>query len=246
MKKFGFTMAEALFTLGVIGFISVISLPALQNSTKFQEMDVELRRTYYELNQIAMRFSSDNKMTVSEYSTMGNHIDFIEKKFPEYLAGVQKVADYKSGATIDDRPYVTYLMNGKSTGLPCDNGGYHKDIHGRFYTFDDRPSSGYNGPRVCVDVNGIKPPNRLGVDTFSFLFTVDGRVIPEGMDHPNNFYDGQGIHWAGGTLKADGTNNCNSKNYSVTCAYYAINNESPTGEGRYWQDFIAKKIYEKF
>ena len=177
---------------------------------------------------------------------MGNHVDFIENKFPEYLAGVQKVADYKSGATIDDRPYKTSRMNGNGTALHCDNGGYHKDVHGRFYTFDDRPSSGYNGPRVCVDINGIKAPNRLGVDTFSFLFTVDGRVIPEGMDHPNNFYDGQGIHWASGTLKADGTNNCNSANYSVTCAYYAVNNISPTGKGKYWQDFIAKNIYLEY
>ena len=46
MKKFGFTMAEALLTLGAIGFVSVITIPGLINNVKYHELEIELKRTY--------------------------------------------------------------------------------------------------------------------------------------------------------------------------------------------------------
>ncbi len=61
----------------------------------------------------------------------------------------------------------------------------------------------------CIDLNGDKRPNKVGIDIFYFLFTTDGHIIPEGTDHPDNNYTAN--YYAGGTVKA-ASNYCNGWN----------------------------------
>ena len=65
----------------------------------------------------------------------------------------------------------------------------------------------------------------------------------EGTDHPDNNYD---AGWAsGGTVKAE-LQYCNGDGHqsTIACAYYAIHDISPKGNGTYWKDFIGKKQYK--
>lgn len=59
MKK-GFTLAEVLITLGIIGVVSAMTMPSLIQSTQNKELEVRLKTTYNELNQISQRFYVDN------------------------------------------------------------------------------------------------------------------------------------------------------------------------------------------
>lgn len=49
MKK-GFTLAEVLITLGIIGVVSAMTMPSLIQSTQNKELEVRLKTTYNELN----------------------------------------------------------------------------------------------------------------------------------------------------------------------------------------------------
>lgn len=121
---------------------------------------------------------------------------------------------------------------------PCDESSVALDMVGRLYSFDNTSTSfEYNspdyGPKVCVDINGIEKPNRLGYDRFVFVFTANNAVVPY-----------TGIDWA--RLSKNETDDkviakyCNKslKTPAHTCAYFALKDKSPDGNGTYWGDFL--------
>lgn len=164
----------------------------------------------------------------------------------KYVVGYSKISDYTVRKGDDGKSELEYeihsLNGGRAGSLLCDTSGYSQMINGRIVSFDDTNTFGYNGPRLCIDVNGKSKPNVLGLDIHYFIFTVDGHVIPEGADHESNNYEAS--IYSGGTKKAD-SKYCNG-NYdsgSLACTYYAIMDISPEGKGTYWNNFIKKKVY---
>jgi len=250
MRKKGFTLAESLMTLTIIGIISAVTLPGIIAHHESIKLQTALKRTYLDLNDFAAYFAADKRLSVSEY-TSRNGVDKIVNEYGDYMAMVKKKSDFKWGDKSEDKPYQIYQLknNAAAIGFPCDAGShvYNKDYLGRTIAFDDAPMSGYNGPRICVDINGEDKPNVMGRDVFSFLFTTDGSVIPEGQEHPDNYTEAKGskgIHWSAGTLV--GPEHCYNEPYAVTCAYYALNDVSPKVEGhKYWTQFIEKREYDK-
>ena len=63
MKRFksGFTMAETIVTLGIVGVLAVISLTAIHNA-KPNEEAVLLRKAYYELNRVVKELVNDDDL----------------------------------------------------------------------------------------------------------------------------------------------------------------------------------------
>ena len=56
INKKAFTLAEILITLGIIGVIAAITIPALINKTKNKELHTAFLKTFSELNQLAILF----------------------------------------------------------------------------------------------------------------------------------------------------------------------------------------------
>ena len=243
----GFTLAEGLITLTICGIVAVVALPGLMAGRDSIEHQAHLHKAYTELNDFASYFQADHGDPVPKWILV-NGRDAFFKEYANYMASITKTSDWQFGSSVAHN-YKYYFLNNpnSSVGTPCDASGFREDIAGRTISFDDSPLEGYNGPRICVDTNGQKGPNTYGIDVFSFMFTVDGEVIPEGQEHPKNYYGGKGIHWSAGTLK--GTENCynqNGANYGVTCAYYAINDSSPKDSSKtYWKYFIGRQQYQK-
>ena len=76
-EKFGFTLAEVLITLGIIGIVSALTIPTLINNYKEKVRDNQFKKVYATLNQ-ALR------MTISDY-------DYIPKcYYPDTGAGAVK------------------------------------------------------------------------------------------------------------------------------------------------------------
>ncbi len=245
MKK-AFTLAEVLITLGIIGVVAAITIPGLMENVRNRDLQAQLKKTYSEWNQISMSFMDDNEQSIPDYAAEYG-LNAMIAQLPKYLKGVSKFSNWtwedtdENGSAAGTTPYKIFTMKGARTSMHCDASGFRSDIAGKYILFDDAPISGYNGPRLCVDLNGDKRPNKLGIDIFNFIFTTDGHVIPEGTDHPNNNYSSS--FWSkGGTTKAS-LAQCNGAE-TVTCAYYAIHDISPKGNGTYWKDFIGKKQYK--
>lgn len=248
MKKYnGFTLSEMILTLSICAIIAVITLPHLFFSRENMTHQAQLKKAYIVLSDYAQAFQADHKKSVPDWITE-NGIAAFHNEFSDNQGTSQftKIQWNSSGGYTKPIEYRLLNTQETTTYLPCDNSIWWKDRAGDIIAFDDAPEAGYNGPRICVDTNGTKGPNTFGVDFFTFLFTVDGDVIPEGQEHEKNNYKSTDVLNKAYTLK--GGQNCYNQteaNYGVTCAYYAINDISPMDSTQqYWRDFIGKRQYQ--
>lgn len=60
MTKQAFTLAEVLITLGIIGVVASMTLPALIQTNKNAEVESKLKKVYSVMNQAILRSEIDN------------------------------------------------------------------------------------------------------------------------------------------------------------------------------------------
>jgi len=238
----GFTLAEVLVTLGIIGVVAAMTIPNLMTNIRYMTIRNQFKKSYSEWNQAAMLFMEDHDMSIPAYAAE-NGINAFVAELPKYIKGFSKYSDWSYAASLTGTkmPYKIKSLNGSyATSFLCDSTGFYSNLAGSTFSYDAPPRAGYNGPRMCIDINGPKAPNTLGIDIFSFQFTTDGHVIPEGADHKDNNYITS--IYVGGTKKAAAEYCSGSSDSSaLACAYYAFNNISPKGNGTYWENFVIKK-----
>ena len=186
-------------------------------------------------------------ISVSEYTGGNTSINTV-KLLLKYFKGVQVFDDSTFNSkdeegNVKSIRYNIYTMNGTKLKMgPCDDTGFYSELGGRIYSFvGDTVKKGDDGPAVCVDINGTKGPNKYGYDLHIFYFTTDGFVFPMGQPHRDT---SENTHIADHSSKnffVSGKEYCKStsniKNQGA-CAYYALQNVNPQGEGNYWQDYF--------
>ena len=82
MKRYGFTLAEVLITLGVIGVVSAITIPTLIQSYRNHVVETRLKKVYSVMNQAIQRAEADYgaKELWDIYSP-----DFYDKYYAPYI-----------------------------------------------------------------------------------------------------------------------------------------------------------------
>ena len=244
--KSAFTLAEVLITLGIIGVVAAMTIPTLIGNYKFSVLNNQLKTVYSDLNQAATLFKVHNEISVSEYAastSATSALDLFSKEYTTVLNRNNMNAGTKDENGYRLEPYETHSITGKGSGaLFCDASYYMYDPQGRIISFDNEPSGYENGPKVCIDVNGLKKPNRIGQDIFIFVFTVDGHVIPFGQQHANN--SAVGWIYGNGSIenKEDYCVYSSNSSKQMACANYALINQHPHTAGKdYWHDFVNGK-----
>lgn len=241
----GFTLAEVLITLGIIGVVAAMTLPSLVAKHRLKVLHTQFLKTYSDLNNASKRFEVNNGITVYEYSLNGGIPTDTLKKFMEVFIGTKyggRVGtDYNEeiNGSLSFEKVIGYtpknLAGTSQKSHPCDQSIITEEIGGRFFSMDDsvskyNPAPGY-GPKICVDTNGRKGPNIYGYDWFVFIFTKNGAVKPFIGSDLNNI----------STEMKNPETACNYT-YSLptyTCAYFAITDTSPTDPDKtYWTDFL--------
>ena len=239
-----FTMAEVLITLGVIGIVVAMTIPQLVKNYQLHVLQNQLKAVYSDLNRASQLFKLHNDFSVSEYAYLNGSdkaLELFKKEFKTIKKDNAKWDNVNENGRV--YPYKLYSLSGVGNTWICDSAGPFFDMQGRVFSFDDAPDMNENGPKVCVDINGVKNPNKYGIDNFIFMFTVDGQVIPFGMEHKNNpssegnLYNNTYIDNPSDYCKY----NVNSVYQVVACAYFALSDTHPEGNGKsYWRDFIGK------
>ncbi len=269
MTKVAFTLAEVLITLGIIGIVAAMTLPAVITKTQNKQLHTAFLKTYSELNQISQRFVADNGVSISEYfvhtNPSGGPSQHIAAMLSQYYNGSSNSLTSGGQGTNDGTGnyiafYDIHNLNGKkysggansagsNSSFICDNSGFKQTPSGALYLFNDPPTQGKNGPVICVDINGKKKPNRYGVDYFMFIFTVDGKVIPVGQQHSANPGYCNSSTGSCSNFNNVGAEYCSKTSsniaYNTSCAYYALTNTHPTEAGKdYWKDFLGE-VYSR-
>lgn len=244
MKK-GFTLAEVLITLGIIGIVAAMTLPALVAKHRKKVLHTQFLKAYSDLSNASINFKADNGIAVYEFSLNGNSSTETLKKLMTYFKGVK----HGGKVYVDSDPnndgnstfetalgYTPKNLAGKAQkGQPCDKSIITEEIGGRIFSMDDELTlydpTPHVGPKICIDTNGKQGPNIYGYDWFVFVFTKDGSVKPY-----------IGTNWQ--SIGADMTNPETACSYTYgnatyTCAYFALTDTSPdNSKQKYWTDFL--------
>lgn len=199
MKKWvGFTLAEVLITLGIIGVVAAFTLPTLIHAYQEKVIVHSLAEVYSILNQ-AYKMSSDDNGPISAWDLSSNQ-DEARAQIIEKLAPYMKsysICDNKNTKCKDHQMPVD--MNGKDTNVSytynmilgntikinIDNTGSQtssiaeKDCDAGCYATSGG-AGGYAAHLIMVNVTGKDNKPMWGKDLFLFAI-LDRGIIPYGV-----------------------------------------------------------------
>ena len=152
-----FTLAEVLITLGIIGVVVAMTMPALIANTKKSEISAKLKKFNTTMAQCVLLSEQDNG-PAEEWSNPGGYDTFdLDNFFKTYIAPYIKYSSAGLKTEYGSKRYYVYLLDG----------GYFYFVKG-------------NCVDIVYDVNGSKKPNAHGRDIFRFLLC--GSKSPEWCD----------------------------------------------------------------
>ncbi len=168
----GFTLAEVLVTLGIIGVVSAMTIPTLMQNYQRKSYVTQLHKVYNELNQALLQYQTDkNAVNLKEAGLTTNEAcgEFFKKYFkivqdcgntstPCFAASYKKISGVNSYFTCQGSCVV--VANGAALGM-----------FSGYYTSDAG-----NVIRISVDINGSKGPNVLGRDAFTLFLYPNGII----------------------------------------------------------------------
>ncbi|MDR1167855.1 MAG: prepilin-type N-terminal cleavage/methylation domain-containing protein [Heliobacteriaceae bacterium] len=152
MRK-GFTLAEVLITLGIIGVVASLTMPALIANYRKKEVAVKLEKFYVNINK-AIKFSEVENGPASEwtYPTISRNYVQMQTFYDTYLAQyllTTKVEPCISVPTEEPR-VCTYFPDGTMAMMDAPDG-----IDINFYI--KKRGNGCNFPRCIFTFNLNKP-----------------------------------------------------------------------------------------
>lgn len=139
-EKLGFTLAEVLITLGIIGIIAAITLPALVANYRHKEAAARLKKFNTTMRQVLILSENENG-AVNSWDMSLKPEDFVRKYFAPYI----KTLNIDS-ADEDRTVGRIYFLDGSTVSI----------VKGRCMD-------------MTFDVNGDRKPNKSGYDQFRFL-----------------------------------------------------------------------------
>ena len=154
--KFGFTLAEVLITLGIIGVVSSLTMPTLIASTRKNEFSARLKKFYSAMSQAIVMYNTDNNMLPEDWRApaAGAEEEYWQSHFAPYFKDVISVKKEKNEFTVNRNGLVVNFSDGGMLALI------------------QRTAT-----EVYYDVNGNKPPNGWGRDRYMF-FISNGNFVP--------------------------------------------------------------------
>lgn len=180
MKKIGFTLAEVLITLVIIGVIAAMTVPTLMNNTQGQENKTAFKKAISAMNQALTAEHSLEGNTSSSLSLAKimkkrtNVITTVEAWPGGDLPGSAQSADSQVGIFATADGFIYNIPDG--TGNECLGEPAPNQTDFKIYEAD-------NCGVGAVDVNGIKGPNKHVTSSNKpedqFTFTIFAtKVIP--------------------------------------------------------------------
>lgn len=180
-KNRGFSLAEVLITLGIIGVISAMTIPGLLHRYQATKYRSQLMKTYSTLQQVIKKMDAEgDSLDPTTYKSRDGELFY--QTFQKYLS-----------SSIDCGNFYTNF--GK--GLPCHNFSDGSMAYKNY--IGNKISSAYfdagqlalpdgtlllfenmDGVFISVDINGAgRLPNRWGYDLFTFQL-LDSELLPVG------------------------------------------------------------------
>lgn len=158
MKKLGFTLAEVLITLVIIGVIAAMTVPTLMNNTNSQEFRSALKKAISGANQALTLHYALEGLGAQDYSSAA---DLVEEVFMTRMNVIEgDGSDTFPGGTNCSGGSVFTTQDGIMFCVTNWDDGSADSQTGACNSYNTRPCIQNAGPNLWIDVNGQKNPNR--------------------------------------------------------------------------------------
>lgn len=200
LKK-GFTLAEILITLTIIGILAALTIPAIIENTQKAEMTARYRKTYSMLTQVYNSLTADgNSMDIIWAGNSASVLNIFATRLniakrcgsaPGCWPDVNYTyLDGSLRGNINQVGYETTMLNDGTSILFWDDSGNCTHSYGTGPGPLYNPLSNSSCGNIGVDINGFNGPNQMGRDYFEFHVTKTG-IFPDGG------YDGDTCNLSG-------------------------------------------------
>ena len=201
MKKFkkGFTLAEVLITLSIIGIISAIVMPSVISSYQYKAIGVRLSKFAATTEQATRAYvvQNDTFPTIpgTSNANMGPVVDFINEAF--LFTGVSNGTSNQGSYTVSG----IGTLEATNTGIPATMNtkvaagtnqfvGTLKDgTEVAFSTYTDNSVPAENAENVAVTGlrNAIGDGSKTGMPSFNISFMPNSNGLPDAVQKTYNF-----------------------------------------------------------
>ena len=181
MKK-GFTLAEVLITLGVIGVVAALTLPNLMENTTIAQIGPKLAKavTNFEQANIALLQSYQSDALVDTGIVTNTELD-VNEEYANKLSETLKISPLTEYGPFE-KPYITK------------DGMVYSILTGGFVG-DSKIKHKHQVGELGVDINGPLDPNLPATDIFYFAIMDDGSLTPYGSTLYTEVHEDKSVYW---------------------------------------------------
>ena len=163
MKKFGFTLAEVLITLTIIGVIATMVLPSLQSNVALRTIEAATQKFYTTFQQGIKMYMVEQGLDTLQYID-SNDIDSL----------IKSTFNVESKCETPSACFAEQYRKSSSSGVAHSN---FLTASMPAYILEDGMAIQLNSQLVVtVDVNGIKGPNVLNKDLWTLSLSYNGKL----------------------------------------------------------------------
>ena len=230
----GFTLAEVLITLGIIGVVAALTLPTLIHKHRNKVMETQFKTAYSLISRATYQMYMEHE---ADFFSHSNY----QQRMPLYYKVVNKIDDNEIFQKIK-----IYTSNNYATDF-TDFTFASKTHNVSMFLLSNGMLLGFNysTAKTCniiinVDTNGpYKGPNRYGYDLFKFNICANGKII--GLDE-NADYEANRPGKAYRVRCSFNPSDTNRHTQGEQCSYWAIRDNFPPDQSTNYQ---IKKSYWK-
>lgn len=185
MKKKGFTLAELMVSMGIVGLIAAITLPTLMQNSQKAQIGPKLTKAVamFEqansslLNAKGVDFLSDLPAFTNNSGLKNRNIAYGEE-LSNYMK-ITETDDHASGITTGGCNLTSTLTSTTVSYLSKDGCAYLLRLNQTPQSTTVAPHKQFMG-YVFIDINGKGKPNTPANDLFAFAAFNDGSLRPAG------------------------------------------------------------------
>ncbi len=217
MKKNAFTLAEVLITLGIIGVVAAITMPAIIADKRAKELEDSLKKNISVIQQALIRASIDEGELLTPLNQENRELKPKLMKYMNVLKdcglGTEFGSCVPNQMSVEDASatYKTYNKSRDINTTVLDDGqfiltdGSMIIIENNHFIFDGRYRI-----YISVDVNGFqRGPNAWGHDLFTFEIDDNGKLIPMGAD--GTYFSNENVYCSSTSSNAENGIGCTFK-----------------------------------
>ena len=158
MKKLGFTLAEVLITLVIIGVIAAMTVPTLMNNTNAQEFRSALKKAISATNQALTLHYALEGLTAQDYTSASALVDGVFKTRMSVIEGstafTNSACSGQGGVFTTSDGMMYCVTNYASANDDSETGACD--------AYNLNPcATATTSPNLWIDVNGAKKPNTI-------------------------------------------------------------------------------------